>query len=179
MIIRFSRDVMRKRLLGFLVSTRVTHFTVGWRKTSPGFTLAELLIVIATLGILGGLAVPLYADHIEKAKVVRAIAEIRVLEKDIVSFELENKRWPDSLGQLGRGSLLDPWSNQYQYLNFEDVSGKGKMRKDRFLVPLNSDYDLYSMGRDGKSQAPLTAKASHDDIIRADDGSYVGLASKY
>jgi general secretion pathway protein G len=56
---------------------------------------------------------------------------------------------------------------------------KGKWRKDRFLVPLNSDYDLYSMGKDGCTVAPITAKASHDDILRANNGSYVGLASKY
>ena len=50
------------------------------------------------------------------------------------------------------------------------------MLKDRFLVPINSDFDLYSMGKDGKSQMPLTAKDSRDDIIRANDGAYIGLA---
>jgi general secretion pathway protein G len=52
-------------------------------------------------------------------------------------------------------------------------------RKDRFLVPINSDYDLYSMGPDGASAPPLTAKASHDDIIRASDGAYVGVAENF
>ena len=35
------------------------------------------------------------------------------------------------------------------------------------------------MGKDGKSRTPLTAKASRDDIVRAGDGAYVGLASAY
>jgi general secretion pathway protein G len=35
------------------------------------------------------------------------------------------------------------------------------------------------MGKDGKSQSPLTAKASRDDIIRANNGQYVGLAADY
>jgi general secretion pathway protein G len=52
-------------------------------------------------------------------------------------------------------------------------------RKDRFLVPINSTYDLYSMGADGKSVLPLTAKHSHDDIIRANDGTYIGVAELY
>ena len=56
------------------------------------------------------------------------------------------------------------------------MKGNGQARKDRFLVPLNSDYDLYSMGPDGKSSSPITAKPSQDDIIRAADGSYVGPA---
>lgn len=55
----------------------------------------------------------------------------------------------------------------------------GKPRKDRFLHPINSDYDLYSMGKDGESVEPLTAKKSHDDVIRANDGSFVGLAVEF
>ena len=54
-----------------------------------------------------------------------------------------------------------------------------KPRKDRFLVPINSDYDLYSKGADGESVAPLTAAKSQDDIVRANDGEYLGLASRY
>ncbi len=52
-------------------------------------------------------------------------------------------------------------------------------RKDRFLVPINSDFDLYSMGKDRESVAPLTAKKSHDDVVRANDGAFVGLASEF
>jgi general secretion pathway protein G len=44
---------------------------------------------------------------------------------------------------------------------------------------LNTDYDLYSMGKDGKTKGPLTAKDSHDDVIRANDGRFIGLASEY
>lgn len=58
-------------------------------------------------------------------------------------------------------------------------ASKGKPRKDRFLHPINSDYDLYSMGKDGESVEPLTAKKSHDDVIRANDGSFVGLAVEF
>ena len=53
------------------------------------------------------------------------------------------------------------------------------MRKDKFLVPINSDFDLYSMGKDGESVPPLTSKKRRDDIIRANDGQYIGLAEGY
>ena len=53
------------------------------------------------------------------------------------------------------------------------------MRKDKYLVPINSDFDLYSMGKDGQSAAALTAKISKDDIVRANDGQYIGLAEAY
>lgn len=52
-------------------------------------------------------------------------------------------------------------------------------RMDRFLHPINSDYDLYSMGKDGETVLPLTARQSHDDVIRANDGSFVGLAVEF
>jgi general secretion pathway protein G len=80
---------------------------------------------------------------------------------------------------MGDGNLLDPWGNPYQYLNHYTMKGNGQARKDRFLKPLNSDYDLYSMGKDGQSSPPLQAKPSLDDVIRASNGSYVGLASNF
>jgi general secretion pathway protein G len=46
-------------------------------------------------------------------------------------------------------------------------------------VPINSDFDLYSMGEDGKSSPPLTAKSSRDDIVRANNGAYYGYGRDY
>jgi general secretion pathway protein G len=46
-------------------------------------------------------------------------------------------------------------------------------------VPINSDYDLFSVGLDGSSLAALTAIVSKDDIIRANDGGFIGLAANY
>jgi general secretion pathway protein G len=52
-------------------------------------------------------------------------------------------------------------------------------RKDRFLVPINSDFDLYSMGADGESMPPLQNPKSRDDVIRAGNGAYIGIAELY
>ena len=60
-----------------------------------------------------------------------------------------------------------------------DGSNSGQWRKDKNIVPINTDFDLYSIGKDGNSVAPLTAKPSRDDIIRANDGAFVGLVSVY
>ena len=57
--------------------------------------------------------------------------------------------------------------------------GGGKPRKDHFLHPISSDFDLYSMGKDGETVAPLTAQKSHDDVIRASDGAFYGLAANF
>ena len=92
---------------------------------------------------------------------------------------VDDSQFPDSLADVDMLPLLDPWGNPYQYLNITGKVPIGKARKDKFLVPINTTYDLYSMGPDGKSQPPLTAKASRDDIIRANDGGYLGRASGY
>jgi general secretion pathway protein G len=148
-------------------------------KGCRGFTLVELLIIIAIIITLVTIATALYGSALNQSRMTKAIGDIKTIEGDITLFYLQNKRYPDSLADVGHGGRHDPWGSPYQYLSFADVSGKGKMRKDRFLVPLNSDYDLYSMGPDGRSTAPLTAKASRDDIIRANDGGYVGPASGF
>jgi general secretion pathway protein G len=90
-----------------------------------------------------------------------------------------NQHYPDTLSDVGYGEKLDPWGSLYQYLNFAGTNGKGAMRKDRFLVPINTYFDLYSTGEDGESVSPLTAKASQDDVIWANDGDFIGPASDY
>ncbi len=65
------------------------------------------------------------------------------------------------------------------YQELASAPGKGKARKDRKLNPLNSDFDLYSLGKNGVSKTQLTNKDSLDDVVRANDGAFVGLAADY
>jgi general secretion pathway protein G len=138
-----------------------------------------LLITIAIIMTISAIAVPNLLAALDRAKVARAVGDIHAIGNETEEYYILNNKFPDSLADIDRGNWLDPWGNPYQYLNFAGVTGKGKMRKDRFLVPINSFFDLYSMGKDGASVPPLTAKASQDDIIWASDGSYVGEASEF
>jgi general secretion pathway protein G len=154
------------------------------RSFNFGFLLIELAIVFAILGTLAAIAIPNYLKYRSKAQMALVVTEIRVLEKEIENYAGEHGNYPGSLDDIGMGQIKDPWGNPYQYLKIagEDFKDKGKVtkpRKDHFLVPVNSDFDLYCMGPDGDSSAPFTAKASRDDIVRANDGAYVGLASEY
>lgn len=227
--------------------------TTGVWSTATGFTLIELMIAVAITGILASLAGPTYTDFLYKARVARTVAELHGLAKEIQGFALSSELYPDTLAQIGRSTMLDPWGNPYQYyrincgpatvghLNPPDLpahgsdgrivpvtglstthearvyltvessraqqllhlvagggssgsgggsggsgggggppcGGVGGARKDRFLVPINSDFDIYSMGRDGQTVPPLTAKKSHDDILRASDGGFYGLAANF
>jgi general secretion pathway protein G len=150
-----------------------------------GFTIIEVCIVIAIIGTLSAIALPNYIRYRNEALIVAAITDIRMIEKRISIFVFENDgQYPNSLNDLPTiGTINDPWGNPYQYLRIigASLTGKDKItpRKDHGTHPVNSDYDLYSMGKDGKSNDAFTASASQDDIVRANDGGYVGLVSNY
>lgn len=208
---------------------------------NEGFTLIELVLAVAIVGILSTLAIPNYMGFIEKARMARTVAELNAISKDILGYAYATGQYPDSLAQIGWDQRRDNWGNPYQYLRIDctnplllygrldniepshtgseglvlpasvarphvnahvslavDVGnhlgrmylvaqggngnggcGSGQPRKDHFLHPISSDFDLYSMGKDGDSVAPLTAQKSRDDIIRANDGGYYGLASNF
>jgi general secretion pathway protein G len=230
-------------------------------KTSMGgFTLIELMIGIAIVGVLASIATPNYIAFRDKARAEMALTGIRLIEKQITNYLIDYGELPGDLSVIGMDNVLDPWGRPYEYLvtqgicdekvkddtgkndkkddtgeneNYlacfrwifmgpkflfpgvniafiqlvefkkifpqdimlsllakidkddktpkdkDDKSKKGKPRKDHQLHPINCDYDLYSMGKDGKTTAPLTAKISQDDIIRANNGGYVGLVSNY
>jgi general secretion pathway protein G len=144
-----------------------------------GFTLFELLLVAAIVGILAAIAVPGYQRYMDQVKVTQAKTDIVSIESAIERYYVDRLALPNSLAQVGMDNKLDPWGNTYRYYNIATATGRGMLRKDRNLVPINSDYDLYSMGKDGTSQSPLTVPVSRDDIIRANDGQFVGLAADY
>ncbi len=155
----------------------------GLRYTHYGFTLIELLITVAIIGVLATVAVPGYNAYIDNARAVQAIADIFNIEGKLESYYRNNNgKYPPSLTEVNAQNTLDPWGNPYQYLNLSDPNNKniiGNARKDHNLVPINSDFDLYSTGKDGQSASPLTAAISQDDIVRANNGRFINLASKY
>ena len=154
-------------------------------KKRSGFTLVELMVVIAIIGTLAGIAVPIFNNYLERARVVRTISEIRTIEKEILSFQLERNRFPLNLAEIGLHGMLDPYGNPYKYQPSTYIDKHGKVkdslhrRKDHNLVPVNTDFDLYSMGKDGESTAPFTAGKSLDDIVRANNGGYIGPVAGY
>lgn len=157
----------------------------GQKRYCRGFTIIELLTAVAILVTLAGIAIPMYLEALNKAKVTKAIADVRTMSNEISTYWLFNGRFPLSLADVGRGNFKDPYGNLYQYLEIscDETKGKCKVpqgaRKDQFLKPLNSDFDLYSKGLDGLTVKNLNGQESWDDIIRAADGGFVGLASEF
>jgi len=139
---------------------------------SCGFTLVELIVVTAILGVLALMAIPAYNSYVNSSKIARTESDIRVLENDITAYLIDRGTLPNSLNDIDRGTLRDPWGNPYQYYNIE--AGGGTPLLDLFLDKLNSDFDLYSKGPDGASAADYSDPSSPDDIVRSGDGGYIG-----
>jgi general secretion pathway protein G len=144
-----------------------------------GLTLVELAVALTLVAVLAAIAVPSYQNYRERVRVDQAKRDIMMMSATIANYFQDARDYPHSLSDVGLGGTRDPWGNPYGYLNLGEKGAKGHARKDHSLVPINTDFDLYSMGADGRSAPPLTAKHSRDDIVRANNGAFVGMASDY
>lgn len=124
------------------------------RKAESGFTLIEMLVVIAILGILAGLVVPRLMAEPDKARVVKARMQMESVSTALHQYRLDNGVYPDTTQGLRalmekptsgriprnyppRGYLdalpRDPWGNEFIYVQ------PGR----------HGDFDLTSLGADG------------------------------
>ena len=118
-----------------------------------GFTLIEVLVVVAILGILAAIVVPRIMDRQDDAKRVAAKADLGALVQSIKLYRIDNGFYPGTdqgLGALAQrpttnpapgnwkqGGYLervpkDPWGSDYQYLN----------------PGVKSEIDVFSLGAD-------------------------------
>lgn len=125
-------------------------------RSSQGFTLIELMVVMLILGILAGIIVPRFMDEPERARRTKAAATIHSLESALKIYKLDNGQYPTSEqglqalveppsvgrlakkwregGYLEKGLPKDPWDNDYIYIS----------------PGLHGDFDLMSYGPDGE-----------------------------
>jgi general secretion pathway protein G len=125
-------------------------------RTSRGFTLIEIMVVVVIIGLLAAVIVPQVVNKVDEARVTRAKADIASIESALTIFRLDNSKYPTT--EQGLASLTtqptdpsirnwrpggyltkkvgkDPWGNEYQYV-YPGTHG--------------SEYDLFSLGADNQ-----------------------------
>ena len=145
-----------------------------------GYTLIELMIVVVLISILSSVAHTSYIGYSERARVAKVIGDLGRIHIALQKFLLTGPGgFPADLSVLSLDTLADPWGNPYQFLIIDGLGNNGAARKDKNLVPVNQQYDIYSMGKDGVTASPFTSNLGKDDIVMAGDGAYFGLAENH
>jgi general secretion pathway protein G len=143
-------------------------------------TLVELMLAMALVGVLMAIAIPGYQKAMLRMKIQQARSDLADIQVGVLASRGSDHRLPDSLAEVRGVPLTDPWGRPYVYYYFDQPgSNPGLVRKDRNLVPINSEFDLYTAGKDGASRPPLMAAQSRDDIVVGRDGDFIGLATEF
>ena len=132
----------------------MTVFPARTRARLRGFTLIEIMVVVAILGILAALVVPKVMGRPDEARIVAAKQDIAAIHQALKLYRLDNLRYPTT--EQGLAALVekpttgpipnnwkaggylerlpnDPWGAPYQYLN----------------PGVHAEIDIYSLGADG------------------------------
>ena len=119
---------------------------------NKGFTLLEIIVVVAIIAILASYIAPKVAGRVDDARISKAKSDIRVLESSLELYKLDNYLYPSNEQGLealvnkpaGEGAknwrvggyikklTKDPWGNEYRYA----YPGN------------NGEFDVYSLGAD-------------------------------
>jgi len=133
-----------------------------WRSPGPrrasraGFTLIEVLVVVAILGILAAIVVPRIMDRPDEAKRVAAKADIAAIVQALKLYRLDNGFYPTT--DQGLGALVQRPTTQPVPSNWKQGGYLERVPKDpwggdyQFLSPgVHGEIDVFSLGADHAS----------------------------
>ena len=165
-------------------SQNQTAANIGRMPREAGFSLIELMMVIAIMSILLTMAIPFYQGVVSSAEVRSSVADLETMSRVIDAYIGQHGHAPETLKEVGIEGFVDPWGRPYEYQRLmgpldspEVVAANVRLSEDG--IRINTDYDLFTIGADGEFVANVSAPVSQDDVIRGDNGSYTGLAEHY
>jgi type IV pilus assembly protein PilA len=86
------------------------------KPTQNGFTLIELMIVVAIVGILAAVAIPAYQDYTVRAKVAEGFAAIGAAKANVADVYMATGSFPGSNADAGLGTAADYATSQVNSL---------------------------------------------------------------
>jgi type IV pilus assembly protein PilA len=78
------------------------------KSTQKGFTLIELMIVVAIIGILAAIAIPAYQDYTIRSQATEGMNLASAVETGIAEYYANTGSWPSTLDQAGLASSAPP-----------------------------------------------------------------------
>lgn len=134
------------------MSTNSRTYCRTARRTTQGFTLLELLVVLVIIGLLASFVGPRYFSQLGKSEAKIAKAQLVALEKALDQYRLDNGRYPNA--ELGLAALVQRPPNEPRW---DGPYLKGAVPADPWGRPYvyrlpgeKSEYDLLSLGKDGR-----------------------------
>ena len=124
---------------------------------NAGFTLVEIMIVVAIIGLLAAIAVPGFIRARKRSQATAVLNDARVLDGAKDQYAIESNRTGSSAVQAG---MLQPYLKPGSRL-YTAATGTGSTVAD--LV--GNDYDLGTF--DGNIKVSTTTKTSFSDVIDA------------
>jgi type IV pilus assembly protein PilA len=79
------------------------------KKLQKGFTLIELMIVVAIVGILAAIAIPAYQDFITRSKVSEIVATVGACKTSVSEFFAAKTAMPTNIEQAGCSTTLSQY----------------------------------------------------------------------
>jgi len=123
-------------------------------RISSGFTLIEVMVVVAILAILAALVVPRIMDRPDEARVIKTRQDIRAIESALQLYRLDNFQYPST--DQGLEALVSRPSGSPEAKNWKSGGYLERMPKDpwgneyQYLHPgLRGEVDIFSYGADG------------------------------
>jgi general secretion pathway protein G len=135
-------------------------------KRSDGFTLVELLIVVAIIGMIAAIAIPNLINAVDKGKQKRTMADLHAIGTAVESYSVDHTYYPTASDSTALKATIDP------------VYIKAMPRVDGWAHPFQVDsaqlsYTLYSQGKDGSGTDCAAGQTStFDDQICFSQGHF-------